>query len=75
MIPMGRNGVVAAADPCHRDTTGGCGRARVGCLRAARADCFDPSMMNRSLGTSFTRLWSAYAVSTFGTYLALDALP
>jgi MFS family permease len=32
-------------------------------------------MMNRSLGTSFTRLWSAYAVSTFGTYLALDALP
>ncbi|WP_036507169.1 MFS transporter [Nocardia aobensis] len=32
-------------------------------------------MTNRSLGTSFTRLWTAYAVSTFGTCLALDALP
>jgi hypothetical protein len=29
----------------------------------------------RSLGRQFELLWAAYAVSTFGTYLAFDAFP
>jgi hypothetical protein len=28
-----------------------------------------------SLGRSFGRLWAAYAVSTFGTWIAFDAFP
>lgn len=32
-------------------------------------------MAGTPLGPDFTRLWSAYAVSTLGTYLALDAFP
>jgi hypothetical protein len=30
---------------------------------------------SRSLGRRFGRLWAAYAVSTFGTWLAFDAFP
>ncbi|MGR7002735.1 hypothetical protein ACU686_40095 [Yinghuangia aomiensis] len=32
-------------------------------------------MAGTPLGPDFTRLWAAYAVSTLGTYLALDAFP
>ncbi|MEU9339153.1 MFS transporter [Streptomyces sp. NPDC048290] len=32
-------------------------------------------MGRRSLGPAFTRLWAAYAVSSFGTRLAFDAFP
>ncbi|NUS56277.1 MAG: MFS transporter [Streptomycetaceae bacterium] len=32
-------------------------------------------MAGSPLGSDFTRLWAAYAVSTLGTYLALDAFP
>ena len=49
------------------------------CVEAARGAHRDGNMLGmattRSVGRQFGRLWAAFAVSTFGTWIAFDALP